>query len=214
MPISWVFNIHVKYIYMWQSRGPTDFVVRGICSYFSYMRTQSSRIWYVESNPTPSFRAWSDRKKQILFVQIEDAPCAQMVLLVSFTYLVSCYSSVSQVLDSQTPSEPRLLLCLTPRRVHLARPWTHLSEPAQTGSRAFALASSVKDTASKCRCGDATIIIHEPDPKQKKISVPCIFGVSISLQVFTWCHFFFFFLQCRSCLPLNTIYFQVRFARS
>ena len=48
-------------------------------------------------------------------------------------FVCSCDSAV-RFLDSEKSCESRLLLCLPPRRVHFARPWTSASNPALTYS--------------------------------------------------------------------------------
>ena len=48
-------------------------------------------------------------------------------------FICSCDSAV-RFLDIKKSSQRRLLLCLAPRRVHFARPWTQAPKPALTDS--------------------------------------------------------------------------------
>ena len=48
--------------------------------------------------------------------------------------LVRLFISSVRFLGIENSSQRRLLLCLAPRRVHFARPWTQASKPALTDS--------------------------------------------------------------------------------
>ena len=62
----------------------------------------------------------------IIRAKSKQAFCAEM-MLGSFVFFCSCDSAV-RFLDSEKSSQRRLLLCLAPRRVHFAPPWTKASK--------------------------------------------------------------------------------------
>ena len=129
-------------------------------------------------------------QKQKSFVQIErDFSCGDSSARFRAIQQLGFWNSEN--------SSQRRLLCLAPRRVHFARPWTQPSEPALTDSRALASASSVEDTTtSKGSCGGAVTtillfvnLIGSISKWRYRVFSVCS---SISLQVPTWCHLFNF----------------------
>ena len=126
------------------------------------------------------FRAWDfgGRTKQISFVQIGRGSLCGVVLLGKLICLLWCDS----ILYTEYSSQRRLLVCLAPRRVHFALPWTQAFEPALTDStiRALALVSNTAQVSSTVEV--LLLVFVNLIGKKSKMEVP--FGFRVFFVLF------------------------------
>ena len=151
------------------------------------------------------FRAWDfgGRTKEILFVHNGRGFLCGVVLLRKSFCLLWCDS----ILYTENSSQRRLLVCLAPRRVHFALPWTQAFEPALTDSTIRASAI-VSNTAQVSAAVEVLILIFvNLIGKKSKLEVPFGFRVFVLFAANTHVVSFVLFFFHESNVLSSTWYY-------